>query len=796
MKFPKTVVLFLIACISTTLFAADWPNWRGPNYDGVSTETDWDPTALKAASPAWEVQIGIGFSAVSVVDGKAYTAGNINKDTDVIYCFDAATGKELWTYEYPESLTPKQYEGGPNATPTIYEGKLYMISKTGKVFCLNAETGEEVWKRELPYKEIQWGFSGSPVIIGDVVVFNVGSAGVGVDKNNGQVVWKSDNEKSGYSSAVPYQDDETRCFTMAGKDALIGAEAATGKIRWSYPWQTKYDINAADPIVVNKQVFVTSGYAHGAAVIDISAADPAVIWENKNMRSQMSGPVLIDGFLYGFDDRQLACVDWKTGERKWTEKAPKKGSLCAAGDYLIVIGEKGTLFIVEASPDAYKEISSAEVLDGRCWTMPVLANGKIYVRNADGRLVCVDVKKKVTAQPSRQKSNWPQWQGPNRDNISTETGLLKQWPEGGPPMLWSVDGIGIGYSTVAIADEKIYTTGMVEDQGQLTCFDLGGKQLWQSDYGPEWKRNFTGARCTPTVDSDRVYVTSGTGQVACFKAQDGEKVWQVDAFTRYEGKYPNWGYAESPLVLDDKVIFTTGGKKALFVALNKKDGSVVWTTPANGDRSAFCSPVTFPWAGKTVALTMTENHMMSIDIDSGEVFFSYPVSNYISGRIRGTHPNTPIVHDGKIFISSGYDMGSVQLKLSADGSSVEKVWQNLEFDNHHGGIVLIDGKLYGANWQSNKRGKWVCVDWETGKMLYEQGWNNKGSLTYADGMLYCYEEKSGTVGLVKATPDGFSPVSSFQITQGEKEHWAHPVVCDKRLYIRHGDILMAFDIAQ
>jgi outer membrane protein assembly factor BamB len=186
---------------------------------------------------------------------------------------------------------------------------------------------------------------------------------------------------------------------------------------------------------------------------------------------------------------------------------------------------------------------------------------------------------------------------------------------------------------------------------------------------------------------------------------------------------------------------------------------------------------------------------MGIDAKTGQVAFSYPTSNYITGKIRGYHPNTPIVKDGKIVVSSGYDMGSIQLKLSADGASVEEVWRNQGFDNHHGGIILVEGKLYGANWQSNKQGKWVCVDWGTGKILYEEQWGNKGSLSYADGMLYCYEEKSGTVGLVKATPDGFSPVSSFQITLGKKEHWAHPVVCGKRLYIRHGDFLMAFDIA-
>ncbi|MBC8379441.1 MAG: PQQ-like beta-propeller repeat protein, partial [Planctomycetes bacterium] len=362
-------------------------------------------------------------------------------------------------------------------------------------------------------------------------------------------------------------------------------------------------------------------------------------------------------------------------------------------------------------------------------------------------------------------------------------------------MLWSVDGIGHGYSTVAIADEKIYVPGMIKNAGLLTCIDTDGKELWQADYGPEWKRSFPGTRCTPTINDGLVYVISGTGQAICFEARTGEPVWKLDVFGQFEGQYPKWGYAESPLVVNNKVIVTVGGKKAMFVALNKKDGSVIWTTPPNGDKSAFCSPVAFEWAGKTLIVNMTQNHIVGIDAKTGGVLFSYPVSNYISGRIRGTHPNTPIVKDGGIFVSSGYDMGAVQLKLSADGTSVEKVWENPEFDNHHGGIVLVDGKLYGANWQSNKQGKWVCVDWETGKTLYEQEWNNKGSLSYADGMLYCYEENSGTVGLVKATTEGFSPVSSFQITQGEKEHWSHPVVCGKRLYIRHGDRLMAFDIA-
>ena len=250
----------------------------------------------------------------------------------------------------------------------------------------------------------------------------------------------------------------------------MGIEAKTGALLWSYPWKTKYDINAADPVISGDEVFITSGYKHGCALIDISGPKPALVWENENMRSQMSGPVLIDGYLYGFDDNQLVCMDWKTGEQKWTEKTPKKGSLSAAGDKLIVIGEKGKLFIVQATPQGYQEISSAQVLKHLCWTMPVLANGRIYVRdakkNVPNNLVCVNVQKKNEALISAVSipvadADWAQWQGSNRDNISTEIGLAKQWPPDGPKMLWAAEGIGHGYATVAIDDGKIYTTGMV-----------------------------------------------------------------------------------------------------------------------------------------------------------------------------------------------------------------------------------------------------------------------------------------------------------------------------------------------
>ncbi len=801
----KNIVIILGVCLFTSISsAADWPHWRGPDYDGISTETDWDPQALNEKKVLWTTEVGTGFSSISVVDGKVYTMGNINKNTDVVYCFDAVTGKEIWRHEYTEDLNPKYYEGGCSATPTVSDDKVYTISKTGKVFCLDAQSGEVVWRKDLPYEEPTWGISTSALVLDEKVIFNAGESGLALNKLTGDIIWKSDNGKPGYATPVPYKSGDTMEVAIFGQDSVMGVDAATGELRWSYPWKTQHDVNASDPIIFEQKVFITSGYGHGAAMIDMASGQPVKLWENKNMRSQMSGPVLIKGYLYGFDDNQLACLDWQTGEQKWAEKKPQKGSLSAAGDKLVVISESGTLLVVQATPEAYQEIASADVLSGgRCWSMPVLANGRIYVRNTvknkQDRLVCVDVqsKKPPVVTPAvlpTGKTDWPQWKGPRRDNISAETGLAKQWPAEGPLRLWKADGLGKGYSTVSIADGKIYATGMIEKEGFLFCLDSDGKLLWKQSYGEEWSASFPGARSTPTVQNGQVYVISGHGKVICFNSQTGQQIWQADPVTDFEGKHGNWGGGQSPLVIDDKVISVVGGSNVMVVALSTKDGSVVWKTPGNGDKSAYCSPTVYEWAGKTAIVGMSDKNLFGINAEDGSVLWMYAAKNYISGRIRGTHPNTPYFKDGFFFFTSGYDMGSIQLRLSPDGTSVDKVWTNPELDVHHGSFVVVDGYIYGSNWESNKKGNWMCVDWKTGTTHYNESWETKGSVTFSDGMLYCYEEGNGHVALVKPAPKGFEVASSFQITDGSSEHWAHPVVCGKRLYVRHGEVLMAFDI--
>lgn len=386
-------------------------------------------------------------------------------------------------------------------------------------------------------------------------------------------------------------------------------------------------------------------------------------------------------------------------------------------------------------------------------------------------------------------SDWPQWQGPQRDNRSRETGLLKRWPEDGPRLLWSVDGLGKGFSTAAVADGLVYVTGLMEKEGILSAIEIDGSVRWRESYGPEWTGSHRGTRTTPTVDGERVYVMSGTGRVVCFDAKSGKQKWAVDALERFGGENINWGISESVLVGGDKVICTPGGKDATVAALDKKTGATVWTSKGLSDKAAYCSAILVERGGRRLVVTVTARAIVGIDAEDGTVVWEYP-NKIHDGEPRDVNPNSPVYQDGGIYVTSRF-VGGIKLKLSEDGASVSKAWEDEKLDPHHGGVVLFEGFIYGAG---TERERWMCLDWQTGEVKYEHKWLGKGSVTYADGMLYCYEEKKGTVGLVKASPEGFEIVSSFVVSEGTGEHWAHPVVSGGRLYIRHGDALMAYDI--
>jgi len=381
------------------LVAADWPNYRGANYDGISSETGWRAALPESGVVEWRASLGWGFASMAVRNGQVYATGNVD-DLDIVYCLDATTGKERWRQSYPCPRLAKQHEGGPSATPTVEGDAVYVFSKNGDILRLNAKSGEVVWHKnirtELGLKELTWYFSGSPVIVDDLVILNAGTAGVALNKADGRVVWHNGKDVGGYATPVPYTHGGRKCIALLGAGDLFGIEAATGKILWRYEWKTNYDINAADPIIAGDRIFISSGYNKGCALLKLGDDKVTEIYSNRNMRNQCNSSVLWKGHVYGFDGQvggsgSLACLDLETGQVKWAQRGLGTGSLMLADGKLIVLGEKGKLAIVEATPNGYKELASAQILEGKCWTVPVLANGRVYARNAAGDLVCVNV---------------------------------------------------------------------------------------------------------------------------------------------------------------------------------------------------------------------------------------------------------------------------------------------------------------------------------------------------------------------------------------------------------------------
>ncbi len=379
-----------------------------------------------------------------------------------------------------------------------------------------------------------------------------------------------------------------------------------------------------------------------------------------------------------------------------------------------------------------------------------------------------------------------EWRGENRDGVYSNENLMAGWPDGGPKMLWSVEGLGDGFSSASVTDDRVYVTGLVDDKGVIFAFDLRGKQLWRSSYGPDHHESYPGARTTPTVTSDgKLYVLSGAGNIVCMNTANGKILWQLNIIEKFGGENLRWGITESPLVNGD-VVYVTPGAKTMMAALNRHDGSTIWTTSGNGQISAYSSPTYINHNGRELILQMMQTSVVAIDPKDGKLVWSHPHKTDWD-----VNPNTPTYHDGHVLSYSGYGTGGQLLKLSADGSSVSQVWSNKIIDSQIGAAVLVDGTIYASG---HKNRGWHAVDWQTGKTTYSDRAFRKGPIIAADGKLIVYSE-GGECALVNPDPNKFDIISQFEITMGSNQHWAHPVVKDGRLYVRHGDVLMVYDIA-
>ena len=385
-----------------------------------------------------------------------------------------------------------------------------------------------------------------------------------------------------------------------------------------------------------------------------------------------------------------------------------------------------------------------------------------------------------------QEPYWPQFHGPNRDNISTEKGLLKNWPVNGPSLLWTARGLGHGYSNISIANGMIYTAGNIGQHTVVTALNLDGKMLWQVKNGKAWTGSYPGSRGTPTIDGNRLYHQNPHGSIVCLNAKTGDRIWQLNVIETYNGIIPRWALSESLLVDGDHLISCPGGPQTCMVALDKTNGSVVWKAPGTGEVAGYASPALFEFKGLRIITTLTSKSFIGMNADTGELLWRMKHETYYDENIM-----IPIFHDGEVFISTV--VGSVKWKVNVkDGKvSLEEIWRTKQLDNHIGGIILVNGNLHGSTTVRNRL--LVCLDWQTGQIKYMVRCV-KVSLTYVDGMLYALSE-DGVMGLVQLTPSGHKLISHFKIPKGGKGNtWAHPVVCGGRLYIRHDEFLYAYSL--
>lgn len=389
-----------------------------------------------------------------------------------------------------------------------------------------------------------------------------------------------------------------------------------------------------------------------------------------------------------------------------------------------------------------------------------------------------------------------EFRGVGRTGHFNETGLLKQWPEAGPQLILKIEAIGKGYSHPILVHDTIFVTGIKHDTlDVLSAYNFKGELLWETPYGRSWTKSYTDSRSTPTFENGKLYVSSGTGQVNCIDAKTGKIIWQVDAIKKYNGEIYVHGDAENPLLVNDLVVFTTGGSENTMVALRKSDGTLVWKTKSLGGAKSYASPVLIQHNETPVILAQTSENLVAIHPGNGEIYWHYNLIRFhLHEQGVGANANPPLYFNGEIFVTSGYNHPGIKLALSPDGKSVTEVWKNDTIDTHHGGVVLTDGNIYGANWQNNTKGRWASVNWKTGKTNWETEWYNKGSTVFADGMLYIYEEKSGNIALVDPSPEKMKIVSTFKVTDGDGPHWAHPAIYNGKLFVRHGNALMVYDI--
>jgi outer membrane protein assembly factor BamB len=400
-------------------------------------------------------------------------------------------------------------------------------------------------------------------------------------------------------------------------------------------------------------------------------------------------------------------------------------------------------------------------------------------------------------------NDWPQWQGPTRDAVSQERGLLKAWPKGGPPLAWKVTGIGGGDSAPSIAAGRIFGMGNLEGNAVVWALDeKDGKQLWVTSIAKAFPQRMPqskeGPACTPSIDGDRLYAIGMGGELVCLQVADGKMLWRRSLTQDFGGKVPNWSYRESPLVDGEKLICTPGGPDATMVALDKMTGKTIWKSAVPGNpTAAYASVIAIDLQGQREYVQLTRSALIGVAASDGKFLWKY---DHPASR-SGINCSTPVYLDGSVFAASAYGTGGGLVRLTKEPMGevkAEEVYFTKRMQNHHGGMIVVDGYLYGAN-GGNEGGWLLCLDFKTGKIMWDQRDSGqrkapKGSILLADGLFY-YRTEKGTMLLIEPNPQKYIERGRFeQPDRTTKPAWAHPVIANGKLYIRDQDTLFCYDV--
>jgi len=684
------------------------------------------------------------------------------------------------------------------------------------------------------------------------------------DKNTGNVVWRTKKwtDNSGYSSPMVAEIDGVRQYVQQASKGVAGVSAKDGKLLWSVEIDGYRIAVIPTPLILGNTVYVTNAYNVGCRYLrlikDGDTFQVETIYANRNLVNQQGGVLMMDGYVYGFSDpNDWVCQDLKTGEIVWKQRKETevgRGAMIGVNDRLILLDEQtGTLASVSASPDGWKEFgrihiperSVIETMDNLVWTHPVVGDGKIFLRDHE-LLFCFDIQEpsnnkciiiviaifaiiaviiiyliiKMKMKNSRNKlilsfifmnvilgmnmtpakaQDWTQWRGPNREGVVKQTGLNLDWSQKKPSLAWTFRQAGSGYSSPAIVGTTLYCMGADGSDFAFAVDTKSGNLKWKQNLGQQFVEDRgNGPRGSLTVDGDKLYLIRSGGHIHCLSAADGKMLWQKDFRNDFNGKLmSNWGFTESPLIDGNLVICTPGGKEGTMIALDKNTGAVVWRTKEWTDDSGHSSPIVVEIDGVRQYIQQSAKGVAGVAAKDGKLLWRVEIAGYRTAVIP-----TPIYHDRMVYVTSGYDAGCNLIRLTKAGDifNAEVVYANKNLVNQHGGVVLVNGYLYGF---SDDR-TWTCQNLKTGETVWKERNSEvaKGCILAVNDRLLLLNEQNGLLTVAAASPDGWKEFGRMELPERTNVKtqnnavWAHPVIANGKLYVRDHDLLFCFDLMQ